>query len=93
MRVEWLRDLASRKGRNVDSLTISHRVYVGFADHWIDTGGYIDGILAPPSELAAYLNRFAELGVAELLITPLGADDSLDRFLDRFDRDVRSKLA
>jgi probable F420-dependent oxidoreductase len=92
-RLRWLREIADRKGRKLDELTISHRVYVGFAERWTETGGYVDGILAPPAELAAYLRRFAELGVSELLITPLGADGSLDQFLDRFDRHVRPDLA
>jgi len=92
-RLGWLREVADRKGRKLDELTISHRVYVGFAERWTETGGYVDGILAPPAELAAYLRRFAELGVSELLITPLGADGSLDQFLDRFDRHVRPDLA
>jgi probable F420-dependent oxidoreductase len=92
-RLDWLRDIAARAGRDLDGLAITHRVYVGFAERWTETGGYIDGILAPPSELAGYLNRFAALGVAELLITPIGPAGSLDDFLDRFDRDVRPRLA
>ncbi len=52
--------------------SISHRVYIGFASKWTDTGGYVEGILAPPAEIADYLNRFAAIGVDEMLITPLG---------------------
>jgi hypothetical protein len=52
-------------------------VYLGFSDRWTETGGYVEGILAPPTELADYLNQFAELGIHELLITPIGADRAL----------------
>ena len=49
------------------------------------------GILAPLAELADYLNRYAALGVQELLISPIGAE-SIDRFLDRFDTEVRPRV-
>jgi probable F420-dependent oxidoreductase len=91
-RLQWLRDIAARGGRDLAGFALSHRVYVGFAERWTETGGYVEGILAPPSEMAAYLNRFAELGIEELLITPIGAERSLDGFLDRFDREVRPHL-
>ena len=90
-RIGWIRDLAARRGRNLDGFTISHRVYLGFAPKWTDTGGYVEGILAPPVEIADYLNRFAAIGVNEILISPLGTDP-LARFLDRFDAEVRPKL-
>ena len=57
-----------------------------------DTGGYVEGILAPPAEIADYLNRFAAIGVNEILISPLGTDP-LAKFLDRFDAEVRPHLA
>ena len=88
-RLEWLRQGAEWIGRDLDGFVLSHRVYVGFAEKWTETGGYVEGILAPPGELADYLNRFAELGIAELLITPLANPRGLDAFLDRFDREVR----
>ena len=95
-RIGWIRELAARRGRNLDGFTISHRVYLGFASKWTDTGGYVEGILAPPAEIADYLNRFAAIGVDELLITPLGDHplftESLEKFLDRFDSEVRPKL-
>jgi probable F420-dependent oxidoreductase len=91
-RIGWIRELAARRGRSLDGFSISHRVYVGFASKWTDTGGYVEGILAPPAELADYLNRFAGVGVDEILISPLSADP-LDRFLDRFDAEVRPHLA
>jgi alkanesulfonate monooxygenase SsuD/methylene tetrahydromethanopterin reductase-like flavin-dependent oxidoreductase (luciferase family) len=91
-RIAWIKEIAARKGRALDRFSISHRVYVGFAERWTETGGYVQGILAPPSELAEYLSRYAPLGVEELLITPLGADPSLDKFLDRFDAQVRPHL-
>ena len=46
-RIGWIRDLAARRGRNLDGFAISHRVYLGFAPKWTDTGGYVEGILAP----------------------------------------------
>jgi len=49
-------------------------------------------ILAPLQELSDYLNQFAELGIHELLITPLGADRTLEHFMDRFDKEVRPRL-
>jgi probable F420-dependent oxidoreductase len=90
-RIVWIRELAARRGRSLDGFTISHRVYVGFASKWTDTGGYVEGILAPPAELADYLNRFAAIGVDEILISPLGSE-SLDKFLDRFDAEVRPHI-
>ena len=92
-RIGWIRDLAQRRGRSLDGFTISHRVYIGFADRWTETGGYVEGILAPPENLADYLRQYAELGIEELLITPLAADkDTLAGFLDRFAREVRPRL-
>lgn len=90
-RIGWIRELAARKGRSLDGFSISHRVYLGFAPKWTDTGGYVEGILAPPAELADYLNRFAAIGVQEVLISPLGSGP-LARFLDRFEAEVRPKL-
>ncbi len=96
-RIGWIREIAGRCGRSLDNFSISHRVYMGFAPKWKDTGGYVEGILAPPAEIADYLNRFAAIGVNEILITPLGNDplftESLEKFLDRFDAEVRPKLA
>ena len=92
-RIGWLQEIASRHGRSLDGFAITHRVYVGFAERWTETGGYVEGIMAPPGELADYLNRFAAVGVSELLVTPLAADRAIDAFLDRFDRDVRPRLA
>src|SRR5271169_897584 len=95
-RIGWIREIAGRRGRSLDGFSISHRVYIGFAPQWKDTGGYVEGILAPPAEMADYLNRFAAIGVDEILITPLGNDplftESLEKFLDRFDAEVRPKL-
>jgi probable F420-dependent oxidoreductase len=91
-RIAWIREIARHRSRSLDGFAISHRVYVGFADKWTETGGYVEGILAPPGELAAYFNRFAEIGVQEILVTPLGADRALDSFLDRFEREVRPRL-
>ena len=91
-RIRWLREIAARKGRKLGGFTISHRVYVGFAEKWTETGGYVEGIFAPPEELVDYFNRYAELGVEELLITPLAPDASIDEFLDRMDREVRPQL-
>lgn len=91
-RIGWIREIAARRARDLNGFAISHRVYIGFAPKWTETGGYVEGILAPPAELADYLNRYAALGVDEILISPLAAD-SLDRFLDRFDAEVRPKLA
>ncbi|MFZ0659970.1 MAG: TIGR03619 family F420-dependent LLM class oxidoreductase [Candidatus Binataceae bacterium] len=93
VRLGWLREGAARIGRNLTGFALSHRVYIGFADKWTETGGYVEGILAPPAELAQYLNRYAELGVGELLITPLAGPRALDGFLDRFDREVRPGLS
>ncbi len=91
-RIGWIREIARRRGRSLDGFALSHRVYVGFADKWTETGGYVEGILAPPEELAAYFNRFAEIGIEEILVTPLGAERSLDSFLDRFERELRPRL-
>jgi probable F420-dependent oxidoreductase len=88
-RVKWIREIAAECGRTLAGFALTHRVYAGFADKWTETGGYVEGILAPPAELRAYLARFEELGVTEILITPLGAERGLDAFLDRFDREVR----
>lgn len=93
VRLGWLREGAARIGRDLTGFALSHRVYIGFADKWTETGGYVEGILAPPAELAQYLNRYAELGVGELLITPLAGPRALDGFLDRFDREVRPGLS
>jgi probable F420-dependent oxidoreductase len=90
-RIVWIRELAARRGRSLEGFAISHRVYVGFASKWTDTGGYVEGILAPPAELANYLNRFAAIGVDEILVSPLGSE-SLDKFLDRFDAEVRPHI-
>jgi len=46
-RIGWIREIAARRGRSLDDFAISHRVYFGFAPKWTDTGGYVDGILAP----------------------------------------------
>jgi probable F420-dependent oxidoreductase len=90
-RIGWIRELAARCGRSLDGFSISHRVYLGFASKWIDTGGYVEGILAPPAEVADYINRFAAVGVDELLISPLGTAP-LAKFIDRFDAEVRPRL-
>jgi probable F420-dependent oxidoreductase len=92
-RLVWMGEIAARTGRDLTGFALSHRVYVGFADRWTETGGYVEGILAPPAELADYLNEFAELGIQEILVTPIGADRTLDKFLDRFDKEVRPRLA
>ncbi|MGH7935037.1 MAG: LLM class F420-dependent oxidoreductase [Candidatus Binataceae bacterium] len=91
-RLGWLREIAAKKGKSLDRFAISHRVYVGFAPKWTETGGYVRGIMAPPEELANYLNRYAQLGVRELLVTPLGTQGAMEDFLERFDREVRPKL-
>jgi len=88
-RVRWVHEIASRYGRVLNNFTMSHRVYVGFAEKWTDTGGYVEGVLAPPAELAQYLARYAPLGIDELLISPLTPEGKLDDFLDRFDKEVR----
>lgn len=90
-RIGWIRELAERRGRTLDGFRITHRVYIGFAPKWTETGGYVEGILAPPSELADYLNRYAALGVDEILVSPLGGEP--DKFLDFFDAEVRPRLA
>jgi hypothetical protein len=43
----------------------------------------------PPRELADYLSRFEALGVGELMVTPIGADRGLEKYLDRFDAEVK----
>ncbi len=90
-RLGWMREIADRRGRNLADFALSHRVYIGFADRWTETGGYVEGILAPPAQLADYLNEYATLGIQEILVTPLGA--ATDAFLDRFDKDVLPHLA
>jgi probable F420-dependent oxidoreductase len=90
-RIGWIRELAARRGRSLDGFAISHRVYLGFAPKWTDTGGYVEGVLAPPAEIADYLNRFAAIGVDELLISPL-TTEPLAKFIDRFDAEVRPQL-
>jgi probable F420-dependent oxidoreductase len=89
-RIGWIGTIAARRGRSLDGFRITHRVYAGFAAKWTETGGYVEGILAPPAELADYLNRFAAIGVDEILISPLTSE--LDKFLDRFDAEVRPHL-
>ena len=84
--------IATRKGRDLSGFAFVARVYLGFSDRWTETGGYVEGILAPPTELADYLNQFAELGIHEVLITPIGADRALEHFMDRFDKEVRTRL-
>lgn len=92
-RLGWLREIAERNNRSLTNFSLTHRVYVGFAERWTETGGYIEGILAPPGEMVDYLNRYAQLGIQELLITPVAADrETLGRFLDRFDKAVRPRL-
>jgi probable F420-dependent oxidoreductase len=91
-RIGWIRELAARRERSLEGFRISHRVYVGFAEKWTDTGGYVEGVLAPPGELADYLNRFAGIGVDEILISPIGGE-SVEKFMDRFDAEVRPRLA
>jgi len=54
-----------------DGFAISHRVYIGFAERWTETGGYVQGIMAPPRELADYLMRFEAIGVGEIMVTRL----------------------
>jgi probable F420-dependent oxidoreductase len=92
-RLKWLLQIAAKTERKLDSFVISHRVYIGFASKWTETGGYVRGILAPAAELADYLNRFAALGVQELLVTPLGTSGPMKDFMDRFGREVRPRLA
>jgi len=91
-RLRWIREIAARTGRDLSGFALSHRVYIGFSEKWTETGGYVEGVLAPPIELAEYLNQFAELGIQEILVTPIGADRTLDRFMDRFDKEVRPHL-
>jgi len=88
-RLGWIKEIAARSGKSLEGFAISHRVYIGFADKWTETGGYVQGILAPPRELADYLSRFETLGVSEIMVTPIGADRGLDKFLDRFDSEVK----
>jgi len=89
MRLGWLKEIAARKGRSLDGFAVSHRVYIGFAERWTETGGYVQGIMAPPRELADYLMRYDALGIEEILVTPIGADRGLEKFLDRFDAEVK----
>ncbi len=89
VRLGWIKEIAARTSKSLDGFAISHRVYIGFADKWTETGGYVQGILAPPRELADYLSRFETLGVGEIMVTPIGADRGLDKFLDRFDSEVK----
>jgi probable F420-dependent oxidoreductase len=89
LRLGWIKEIAERSGKSLDGFAISHRVYIGFAERWTETGGYVQGIMAPPSELAAYLSRFETIGVGEIMVTPIGADRGLDQFLDRFDSAVK----
>lgn len=92
-RLKAIREIAAARGRALDGFALSHRVYIGFAERWTETGGYVRGILAPPAELAAHLNEFAELGVGEVLITPIALDRTgFDGFFERFERDVRPLL-
>jgi len=92
-RLEWLREQAERVNRSLANFTLSHRVYIGFADRWTETGGYIEGKLAPPEQIRDYLNRYAALGIEELLITPIAPDaDTLARFLDRFGQSVQPHI-
>jgi len=92
-RLGWLRQIAEQKRRSLDGFALSHRVYLGFAERWTETGGYIEGILTPPEQMADYLSRYAKLGIEELLIAPIAADqETLQRFLDRFGSEVRPRL-
>jgi Luciferase-like monooxygenase len=88
-RLGWIKEIAARNEKSLDGFAISHRVYIGFAERWTETGGYVQGIMAPPRELADYLARFEAIGVGEILVTPIGADRGLDKFLDRFDAEVK----
>jgi probable F420-dependent oxidoreductase len=93
-RLGWLREIAARQGRSLNGFALSHRVYMGFAERWTETGGYIEGVLAPPEQMIDYLNQYAQLGIEELLIAPITPDqESLARFLDRFAKEVRPRLA
>ena len=88
-RIGWIKEIAARTGRSLEGFSLSHRVYVGFAEKWTETGGYVQGIMAPPRELADYLMKFEEVGIGEILVTPIGADRGLENFLDRFDSEVK----
>ena len=88
-RIGWIKEIAARTGRSFDGFSLSHRVYIGFAEKWTETGGYVQGIMAPPRELADYLMKFEEVGIGEILVTPIGADRGLENFLDRFDSEVK----
>ncbi len=92
VRIKWLREIAAATGRSLDHFAVTHRVYIGFADRWTEAGGYFEGVLAPPAQIADYLNRFAEIGVEEMVVVPLGESPRLDSFLDRFEREVRPHL-
>jgi probable F420-dependent oxidoreductase len=91
-RLGWIKEIAARTGKSLDGFAISHRVYIGFAERWTETGGYVQGIMAPPGELADYLSKFAEIGVGEILVTPIGADRGFEKFLDRFDAQVKPNV-
>jgi probable F420-dependent oxidoreductase len=88
-RIGWIKEIAARQGRSLDGFSFSHRVYMGFAERWTETGGYVQGIMAPPRELADYLNKYDALGIEEILVTPIGLDRGLEKFLDRFDAEVK----
>ena len=87
-RLAWIKEIAARTGKSLEGFALSHRVYIGFADRWTETGGYVQGIMAPPRELANYLNRYDALGIGEVLVTPIGAD-STEKYLERFDSEVK----
>jgi probable F420-dependent oxidoreductase len=89
IRLGWIKEIAARTGRSLAGFSLSHRVYIGFAERWTETGGYVQGIMAPPRELADYLMRYEALGIEEILVTPIGADRGLEKFLDRFDSEVK----
>jgi probable F420-dependent oxidoreductase len=93
LRLRWLREIASAAGRDLQGFAITHRVYLGFANRWTETGGYFEGLMAPCGQLADYLNRFAQLGIEEIVAVPLENSSRLDAFLDRFDREVRPNLS
>ena len=44
--------------------------------------------VAVRAELADGLVRFEEIDMGEILVTPIGADRGLEKFLDRFDAEV-----
>src|SRR5258708_32370632 len=73
-RIGWIREVAARRGRNLDGFSISHRGYLGFPPKWTDTGRYVEGVRAPPPQNSASPNPFAARGANELLINPLDSD-------------------